>query len=470
MACESCSSKGSGSPAGCRNNGLCSKGGCNKLEVFDWLSNMEMPGGQRPFDIVEVRFKNGRKNFYKNNQQLPLYTGDVVVVDVGPGYDVGMVTLAGELVRMQMQRRSVSPESQDIKKILRKAKPEDIEKWKEARGLEYDTMHRARKMALNLGLEMKISDVEYQGDKSKATFYYTAEGRVDFRELIKVMAEQFKIRIEMRQIGARQEAARLGGIGSCGRELCCSTWLTDFRAVSTNAARYQQLSLNPQKLAGQCGKLKCCLNYELDMYVEAYKEFPDSNVKLQTKKGNANHVKTDIFKRMMWFAVEGEFGASNFIGLKIDRVKEIIAMNKRGEQVDDLHGFVEHVHVEKEPEFGNVVGQDSLTRFDEKKRNKKGKGRDRDRRNPNKGGENKTAQNNQQGQQQTPQKNQQRNPQQQNKNQQQQQRGQHPQNKQQGGGGQQNSKRNNPQRNDRNRNNNRNRGEQGKNNEPPKES
>ncbi len=492
MACESCSSKNGGVPGGCRNHGLCTTGGCNKMEVYDWLSNMEMPEGQRPIDIVEVRFKNGRKLYYRNVNQLDLYTGDAVAVEASPGYDVGVVTLTGELVRLQLSKKGVSADSNDLKKIFRKAKPEDIEKWKEARDMEWETMHRARKMALNLGLEMKISDVEYQGDKTKATFYYTAEGRVDFRELIKVMADEFKIRIEMRQIGARQEASRLGGIGSCGRELCCSTWLNDFRTVSTSAARYQQLSLNPQKLAGQCGKLKCCLNYELDMYVEAYKEFPDNSIRLQTKKGSANHVKTDIFKRMMWYAVEGEFGVQ-FIGLKIDRVKEIIALNKNGEKVEDLKGFVEEVVVEKQPEYENVVGQDSLTRFDEKRnRNKKGKG-GKDRRGPQQQQGQKP--NNQQGgtqqKQQRPQQqgqNQQRPPQQKQQGQGQQQRNDQnrnnnqnnnnqnnnrnnqqrpPQQKQQGQGQQQ---RNDQQRNDQNRNNNRNNNNRNNNqqNRPPK--
>jgi cell fate regulator YaaT (PSP1 superfamily) len=370
MGCESCSSKSGGVPGGCRNNGLCSTGGCNKLEVFDWLSNIQMPDAQPQFDIVEVRFKNSRKGFFRNVHNIPLYTGDAVAVESSPGFDVGVVTITGELVRLQMNKKEIGADSAEIRKVYRKAKAEDLDKWKEARGLENETMHRARKMALNLGLEMKISDVEYQGDRTKATFYYTAEGRVDFRELIKVMADEFKIRIEMRQIGARQEASRLGGIGSCGRELCCSTWLTDFRTVSTSAARYQQLSLNPQKLAGQCGKLKCCLNYELDMYVEAYKEFPDNNIRLQTKKGSAVHMKTDIFRRMMWYSVHGEIG-NTFVGLKIDRVKEIIEQNKKGIEVEDLMGYVEQVIVEKQPDFDNVVGQDSLTRFDEK-REKKG--------------------------------------------------------------------------------------------------
>ncbi len=365
MGCSTCSNNTGGTPAGCKSHGHCASGGCDKLGVFDWLSDMEMPTSAN-YDLVEVRFKNGRKGFYRNVNKLPLYTGDAVAVEASPGYDVGMISITGELVNLQMHKKEIGADSAEIKKIFRKAKPEDIDKWKEAREMEFETMHRARKMALNLKLEMKISDVEYQGDKTKAIFYYTAEGRVDFRELIKVMADQFKIRVEMRQIGARQEAGRLGGIGSCGRELCCSTWLTDFRTVSTSAARYQQLSLNPQKLAGQCGKLKCCLNYELDMYVEAYKDFPDSNFKLQTAKGNAHHQKTDTFKRMMWYTVEGD-PTNNFIGLKIERVKEIIELNKKGTVVDSLEGFIEKVYVDKQPDFDNVVGQDSLTRFDKPK-------------------------------------------------------------------------------------------------------
>ncbi len=365
MGCTSCSNNTGGTPAGCKSHGHCASGGCDKLGVFDWLADMDLPSSAE-YDLVEIRFKNGRKGFYRNLNKLPLYTGDAVAVEASPGYDVGVITLTGELVNLQMHKKEIGADSLEIKKIFRKAKPEDLDKWKEARDLEFETMHRARKMALNLKLEMKISDVEYQGDKTKAIFYYTAEGRVDFRELIKVMADQFKIRVEMRQIGARQEAGRLGGIGSCGRELCCSTWLTDFRTVSTSAARYQQLSLNPQKLAGQCGKLKCCLNYELDMYVEAYKDFPDSHIKLQTKLGNANHQKTDTFKKMMWYTVEGD-PTNNFIGLKIDRVKEIIELNKKGTIVESLEGFVEKIVIEKQPDFDNVVGQDSLTRFDKPK-------------------------------------------------------------------------------------------------------
>jgi len=252
MGCSSCSS-GGGTPRGCKNNGTCSSGGCNKLGVFDWLANMQLPSGQAPYDILEVRFKNSRKAFYRNAKNLSLQVGDVIVVEASPGYDVGIVSVVGELARIQVKKKAPGLKPMEVRKINRIATQEDIDKWIQARTLESEVMFRSRTLAVNLNLEMKISDVEYQGDLSKATFYYTAEGRVDFRQLIKDMADQFKIRVEMRQIGSRQEAQRLGGIGSCGRELCCSTWLTDFRSVSTSAARYQQLSLNPQKLAGQCG-------------------------------------------------------------------------------------------------------------------------------------------------------------------------------------------------------------------------
>ena len=373
MGCTTCST-GSGTtgvPGGCNNNGSCGTGGgCNKLNVFDWLANMELPGGQAPFDIVEIRFKNSRKEFYRNVNNLQVFVGDVVAVESSPGHDIGVISVVGELVRLQMKKRNVSPASEEIKKLYRKAKQTDIEKWQEAQTLEHSTMYRARTIAVKLKLQMKISDVEYQGDKSKAVFYYTADDRVDFRELIKVLAEEFKVRIEMRQIGARQEAGRLGGIGSCGRELCCSTWLTDFRSVSTSAARYQQLSLNPMKLAGQCGKLKCCLNYELDSYMDALKDFPDvSNVKLETDKGRAFHQKTDIFGRTMFFSYTSE--PDNFIPLSVDRVKDIIEMNRTDSKPADLLEKVAIKIVEKKPDYENVVGQDSLTRFDQSKKTKK---------------------------------------------------------------------------------------------------
>jgi cell fate regulator YaaT (PSP1 superfamily) len=391
-----CSTASNGLPGGCKNNGSCGAGGCNKLNVFDWLANMELPGGQTTFDCVEIRFKNSRKEFFRNVNNLQLNVGDVVAVEASPGHDMGVVSISGELVRLQMRKRNVNPGSEEIKKIYRKAKQTDIEKWQEAQGLEQATMYRARTIAVKLNLQMKISDVEYQGDRTKAIFYYTADDRVDFRELIKVLAEEFKVRIEMRQIGARQEASRLGAIGSCGRELCCSTWLTDFRSVATSAARYQQLSLNPLKLAGQCGKLKCCLNYELDSYMDALKDFPEvNNVKLETNRGRAFHQKTDIFRRTMFFSYTDE--PDNFIPLTVDRVKEVMEMNKNGVKPEDLSiKIITPKIIEKKPDYENVVGQDSLTRFDQKKKvkfknNNKKRG---DQPNKNAGGGNKPNQGN----------------------------------------------------------------------------
>ncbi len=371
-----CSTASKSLPGGCNNNGSCGTGGCNKLNVFDWLANMELPSGQAPFDIVEVRFKNSRKEFMRDVNNLHLNVGDVVAVEATSGHDIGVVSLSGELVRFQMKKHSISITSPDIKKVYRKAKQNDIDKWKEAQGLEQETMYRARTFAVKLGLQMKISDVEYQGDRTKAIFYYTADERVDFRELIKVLAEEFKVRIEMRQIGARQEASRLGGIGSCGRELCCSTWLTDFRSVSTSAARYQQLSLNPLKLAGQCGKLKCCLNYELDSYMDALSDFPEvNNVKLESEAGRAFHQKTDIFRRTMFFSYTHE--PDNFIALTVDRVKEVMALNAKGEKPQELAPKATVVYVEKKPDYENVVGQDSVTRFDTNKKKSKNKNRNK---------------------------------------------------------------------------------------------
>ncbi len=359
-----------GLPAGCGStSGSCQSDSCNKLTVFDWLAGMQLPDDQKPFDVIEVRFKNSRKEFFKNTAGVPLSVGEVIAVEASPGHDMGVVSLTGELVRIQMKKKGIAYDSQDVKKVYRKAKAADIDKWKEAQALETQAMYKARTLAIKHGLQMKISDVEYQGDKTKAVFYYTADGRVDFRELIKTMAHEFSVRIEMRQIGARQEASRLGGIGSCGRELCCSTWLTDFRTVNTSAARYQQLSLNPLKLAGQCGKLKCCLNYELDSYLDAVKDFPNvENVKLNTLKGRAFHQKTDIFKRMMWFSYEGQ--AQTFIPLSVDRVKKIIELNKTSVLPDDLGEEVKKqaaTQIKKPLDYENVVGQDSLNRFDKKK-------------------------------------------------------------------------------------------------------
>lgn len=364
MGCSGCSN-GGGLPAGCKNNGSCGSYGCNNLEVFDWLADVAVPDGYHPCNIVEIRFKGIRKGFYKNDVHEQLHVGDVVVVDAGPGHDIGVVSAEGELVRLQMKKKKVDENDREIKSIIRKANQEDNERWRTARSLEDSTMFESRKIADALKLRMKISDVEYQGDMSKATFFYTADDRVDFRQLIRDLADAFKVRIEMRQIGARQEASRVGGIGSCGRELCCITWLTDFRSVSTTAARYQQLSINPQKLAGQCGKLKCCLNYELDSYLEALKDFPDFNTRLKTKKANAFCVKSDIFERKMWFIYQGEEGGTP-VCLKTDQVMDLLEQNKKGIIPPDLKKFEEVVVVEDTPDYDNVVGQDSLHRFDKK--------------------------------------------------------------------------------------------------------
>jgi len=370
MGCNSCSTGKDGQPRGCKNNGTCGTDSCNKLTVFDWLSNMSLPSGSQPFDCVEIRFKNSRKEFFRNTENLSLSIGDIVATQSKSGHDIGLVTLTGELVKVQMKRKKVSDSEEEIPKVYRKATQKDIDKWQRCRDKEEEIKKRAREMAILLKLQMKISDVEFQGDGSKATFYYTAEERVDFRQLIKDMAKAFGIRIEMRQIGYRQEAQRLGGIGSCGRELCCSTWLSDFRSVSTSAARYQQLSLNPQKLAGQCGKLKCCLNYELDLYLEALEDFPSQESKLFTEKGVAFCQKTDIFKGMLWFSYKEE--ASNWHMLTKEQVQEILDRNKAKKPVASLEEFaVENIEEEKVI-FENVVGQDSLTRFDRPKRRNKG--------------------------------------------------------------------------------------------------
>ncbi|MCH7523796.1 MAG: hypothetical protein IIC74_01995 [Bacteroidetes bacterium] len=381
MACNSCTTGKDGQPRGCKNNGTCGSDSCNKLTVFDWLSNMSLPNGETPFNCIEVRFKNGRKHYYKNSENLSLSIGDVVATQAQSGHDVGMVTLAGELVRVQMKRKKVEEDSEEVLKIYRKASQRDIDIWQTARDKEEAMKVKARQFAIDLKLQMKISDIEYQGDASKATFYYTADERVDFRELIKVFAKEFRTRIEMKQIGLRQEAARLGGIGSCGRELCCSTWLTDLRSVSTSAARYQQLSLNPQKLAGQCGKLKCCLNYELDSYLDALKDFPKTEIKLQTEKGVAVCQKTDIFKRHMWYAYEGEW--MNWHKLTTDQANEIIELNIKKKKVVSLEEYAEELIEDTKNDFENVVGQDSLTRFDSPRRRKKRRNnRNRNRRKP----------------------------------------------------------------------------------------
>jgi cell fate regulator YaaT (PSP1 superfamily) len=384
MSCNSCSTGSDGQPKGCRNNGTCGTDSCNKLTVFDWLANMSLPEGEIKFPGVEVRFKNGRKHFYNNTENLTLSIGDIVATQAKSGHDIGMVTLTGELVRIQMKKKGVElNDPENVLKIYRKASQRDIDIWQQSRDKEEPMKVRARQFAIDLNLQMKISDIEFQGDGSKATFYYTAEERVDFRELIKVFAREFKIRIEMKQVGFRQEAARLGGIGSCGRELCCSTWLTDFRSVSTSAARYQQLSLNPLKLAGQCGKLKCCLNYELDAYLDALKDFPKTDVKLHTEKGIGICQKIDIFRGILWYAYDGEW--MNWHKITASQANDIIDQNKKNIKVPSLEAYAIEQE-ETKVNFENVVGQDSLTRFDSlnpkrKRTNKKSNNRNRKRRN-----------------------------------------------------------------------------------------
>jgi len=373
MSCKTCSSKTDGSPKGCKNNGTCGTDSCNKFTVFDWLSNMTLPSGQSQFLYSEVRFKNGRKDYFLNKNSLSLSVGDVVATQVESGYDIGMITLTGELVKVQMDKKKIDYSQENPKITYRKASQKEIDKWSNLRDQEEVIKVKARKYAIDLRLKMKISDIEYQGDGSKVTFYYTAEDRVDFRELIKLFAREFRTKIEMKQVGLRQEAARLGGIGSCGRELCCSTWLTDFRSVSTSAARYQQLSLNPQKLAGQCGKLKCCLNYELGSYMDALNNFPKKEIKLKTEKGTAVCQKTDIFKKQLWYAYEGEW--NNWFLLSVDQANEVIKINKSNKLVSSLEEYTTENKIPIENKFENVVGQDSLTRFDKPKNKKHNKRR-----------------------------------------------------------------------------------------------
>ncbi|PQA94524.1 hypothetical protein B0A69_08645 [Chryseobacterium shigense] len=360
---------------GCESVNTC--GNSYKLSVFDWLSNINNPSSNR-CDFVEVRFKNDRKSFYKNVNNIPLHIGSVVTVESSPGHDVGVVSLTGELVKIQMKKKKFPEES--ILKIYRQANQKDLEVWQEARKKEDGVKLEARKIAHRIGLEMKVTDVEYQGDSSKITFYYTADNRVDFRQLIKEYAGAFRTKIDMKQIGFRQEAAKVGGIGSCGRELCCSTWLTDFRSVNTNVARYQQLSINPQKLAGQCGKLKCCLNYELDSYLDALSHFPSSSTTLDTEKGRAFCIKIDVFKKKMWFAyVDSSMAWYDF---DIDLVKKLIAKNKRGEKILPLEDL-------KQPDTPvqtiDLIQENNMDRFEKKNRGNNNRNKNQNR--PNNGGQ-----------------------------------------------------------------------------------
>jgi cell fate regulator YaaT (PSP1 superfamily) len=352
---------------------------CNSLDVYDWLADIEEPCSNN--ELVEVRFKNTRKGFFRNVNKLMLATGDIIAVESSPGHDMGIVSLRGQLVLEQMKKYNVSPGDESLKKIYRKAKPADIDKWKEAIALEIPTMLRAREITELMKLNMKIGDVEYQGDKTKAIFYYIAEERVDFRELIKVLAEEFRVRIEMRQVGARQEAGRIGGIGACGRQLCCSSWLTNFTTVTTNAARLQEISLNPQKLAGQCSKLKCCINYEVEVYTDARKDFPDLSRMLETMEGSWLFQKADIFKKTVWYSCSNE-SSFNMVSLDLDRIKEIIGLNKKGKKPERLLGDIDTKIDEKEKP-NDFFNNDSITRFDEagkaskpkKKKNRKKKSR-----------------------------------------------------------------------------------------------
>ncbi|PID89717.1 MAG: hypothetical protein CSB01_00495 [Bacteroidia bacterium] len=348
-------------------NHKCSSDGCNKLDVFDWLK--DIPSNINPTDIVEVRFKNTRKGYYTNVNKLKLKKGDLVAVEANPGHDLGVVSLVNELVLFQLKKLKISKNS-EFQKIYRKAKPADIEKWETATARENDVMLETRRIASKLRLNMKIGDVEFQGDGTKAIFYYIAEERVDFRELIKVLADRFKIRVEMKQIGARQEAGRIGGIGSCGRELCCATWVENFVSVTTNSARHQELSLNPQKLAGQCSKLKCCLNYELDSYIDAQKKFPPTEIPLETMEGTLYHQKTDIYNKVFWYSFDKNVSL-NMIPIPVERVRKIQEMNKKGEKVEKPLETPAKIDNCFKHDFDDVIGSNSLTRFD-KKNEKKG--------------------------------------------------------------------------------------------------
>lgn len=351
---------------GC-DRGLCCKAvgrQDRQLNTYDWLA--DVPGNAESTDLVEVQFKNTRKGYYHNVNNLDLKKGDIVAVEANPGHDVGVVTLTGRLVKLQIKKANLKSQD-DIKRIYRLAKQVDLDKAKEAKSREHDTMIQSRQIAKDLGLKMKIGDVEYQGDGNKAIFYYIADERVDFRQLIKVLAEVFKIRVEMKQIGARQEAGRIGGIGPCGRPLCCATWMSNFVSVATSAARYQDISLNPQKLAGQCAKLKCCINFEVDDYVEASKQLPPRDVALETKDNTYYHFKTDIFKKQITYSTDKHIPA-NLVTISAYRVFEVIEMNKQGEKPDKLERTDG-----KKPEmkaFGDLLGQDSISRFDKKKKKK----------------------------------------------------------------------------------------------------
>lgn len=363
MGCA-CGTKKGEKVNGCDNNGACGTGGCNKMNVFDWLSNMEMPMKEK-FDVAEVRFKNGRKEFFRNTESIRLTTGDSVIVEVPNGHHIGYVSMQGELVRLQMKKKGVANDS-EVKKIYRLANTKDLEKYEEVKKRENPTLYRTREIIRQLNLQMKLSDVEYQADNMKATFFYSAEDRVDFRELIKLLAGEFRVRVDMRQISLRQEAGRVGGIGVCGRELCCSTWLSEFKNVATSAARYQNLSLNPTKLSGQCGRLKCCLNYELETYIEALQDIPKVEAPLLTLQGEASLQKTDIFRKIMWFGYREE---NTWYPLNISRVNEILELNRAGKKPATLEIDEVDEPVKEGPINNDLEQLDK--KFKNKSRNKK---------------------------------------------------------------------------------------------------
>lgn len=359
----------------------CTNPGCRKLSVTNWLKDLKLEGNDS--DYVEVQFKNTRKGYFINSNKLQLKEGDVVAVETSPGHDIGYVSLVGELVVNQMRKNRIQLDRYDFKRVYRLAKPSDIEKWDRVKEREHPTMIRAREIAKRLELNMKIGDVEFQGDGNKAIFYYIADKRVDFRQLIKDLAAEFGVRIEMRQIGARQEAGQIGGIGPCGREICCSKWNTNFASVNTSAARIQELSLNPEKLTGMCAKLKCCLNYEVDIYEEALKDFPSKNKRLETAEGVYRHVKNDALKGMITYIMTKKDAIPVFATISKDRANEIIALNEKGEKPEVLVETVEPL-VENAPDYENVVGQDDLTRFDKPaNRNKKRRNNRNKKRRPN---------------------------------------------------------------------------------------
>ena len=373
MSCTNC---GTGTPNGCKSNGGCSTGGCNRMNTYDWLRNLPVADADSVCKVIEVSFNKGtRKDFFRNPMLQLFEKGDLISVEGISGFDVGEVSLTGEIVRLQMKKRNVREDNPEMKKVLRRASDRDIDIWKQNKAREAEAVIRSRAIARQLRLDMKISQVEMQADGRKATFFYIADGRVDFRELIKVYASEFRVKVEMRQIGARQEAGKVGGIGSCGRELCCATWLTDFKSVNTAAARYQNLSINQTKLSGQCGRLKCCLNYELDTYLDALQHFPDDCESIQVAKGNAYLIKKDIFRNLMWYSLPE---STKQYPLTIERVKKIKTLNMQGVIPEELEAvdITSSKPKEAEPEFVDVVGQISLRSLDkaaEKKRHQQQK-------------------------------------------------------------------------------------------------